>query len=111
VEADESAQHVRRFLWRFGEGSREPTIFVTTRVNYGDRPAGCIAIVAVRETASRFGEGKEKATWFLKNRTNVDNATGGANSLEAAKQVLQDMEDILENGGSALRKLSCPETH
>jgi hypothetical protein len=65
VEADEAAQHVRRILWRFGDRSKEPTIFVTTRVNYGDRPAGCIAIAAVRETASRFGEGKETAAWFL----------------------------------------------
>ncbi len=38
VEADEAAQHVRRILWRFGDKSKEPTIFVTTRVNYGDRP-------------------------------------------------------------------------
>jgi hypothetical protein len=45
----------------------EPTIFVTTRVNYGDRPAGCIAIAAVRETAERFGGGSKKAAWFLKN--------------------------------------------
>jgi hypothetical protein len=99
VEADEAAHHVRRILWKFGERTREPTIFVTTRVNYGDRPAGCIAIAAVRETATRFGEGKEKAAWFLKNRTFVDDATGGAGSVEAAKQVSQDMEDILENGG------------
>jgi hypothetical protein len=99
VEADEAAQHVRRILWRFGERAREPTIFVTTRVNYGDRPAGCIAIAAVRETATRFGEGKEKAAWFLKNRTYVDDATGGASSMEAAKEVSQDMEDILGNGG------------
>jgi hypothetical protein len=100
VEADESAQHVRRILWRFGEGAREPTIFVTTRVNYGDWPAGCIAIAAVRETASRFGEGRGKAAWFLKNRTYVGDATGGASTLEAARQVSQDMEeDILENRG------------
>jgi hypothetical protein len=99
VEADETAQHVRRVLWRFGDRSKEPTIFGTTRVNYGDRPAGCIAIAAVRETASRFGEGKETAAWFLKNRTYVDNATGGASSTEEAKQVSRDMEDILENGG------------
>jgi hypothetical protein len=99
VEADESAQHVRRILWRFGEGAREPTIFVTTRVNYGDRSAGHMAIAAVRETASRFGEGREKAACFLKNRTYLDDATGGANTLEAARQVSQDMEDILENGG------------
>jgi hypothetical protein len=29
----------------------------------------------------------------------VDDATGGASSTEAAKQVSQDMEDILENEG------------
>jgi hypothetical protein len=65
VEADEAAQHVKRILWRFGDKSKDPTIFVTTRVNYGDRPAGCIAIAAVRETADRFGAGRETAAWFL----------------------------------------------
>ncbi len=104
VEADEAAQHVRRILWRFGEGSREPNIFVTTRVNNGDRPAGCIAIAAVRETASRFGKGREKAAWFLKNRTYVYDATGGASTLKAAKQSSQDMEDILENGGFCFKE-------
>jgi hypothetical protein len=99
VEADEAAQHVRRILWRFGDKAKEPTIFVTTRVNYGDRPAGCIAIAGVRETAARFGKGKETAAWFLRNRTYVDNATGGVSSTEAARRVSQDMEDILENGG------------
>jgi hypothetical protein len=34
VEADKTAQHVRRILWRFGNGGEEPTIFVTTRINY-----------------------------------------------------------------------------
>ncbi len=29
----------------------------------------------------------------------MDDATGGAGSVEAARQVSQDMEDILENGG------------
>jgi hypothetical protein len=29
----------------------------------------------------------------------MDDATGGANSVAAAKQVSQDMEDILEHGG------------
>jgi hypothetical protein len=99
VEADEAAQHVRRIMWRFGDKSKDPTIFVTTRVNYGDRPAGCIAIAAVRETADRLGAGRETAAWFLKNRTYVDDATGGASSMEEAKKVSQDMEDILENGG------------
>jgi hypothetical protein len=75
-----------------------------TRVNYGDRPAGCIAIAAVRETATRFGKGKETAAWFIKNRTYVDDATGGASSMEAARRVSQDMEDILENGGFCFKE-------
>jgi hypothetical protein len=34
MEADEAAQHVRRIIWRFGNGEAEPIIFVTTRVNF-----------------------------------------------------------------------------
>jgi hypothetical protein len=85
VEADEAAQHMRRILWRFGNGGEEPTIFVTTRVNYMDKPSGCIAIATVRETAVRFGEGREEAAWFLKNRTYVDDAKGGAEDAAMAR--------------------------
>jgi hypothetical protein len=60
-----------------GTGGVEPTIFVTTNVNYGDKPEGCIAIAAVRETAERFGEGRGKVAWFLKNHTYVDDTRGG----------------------------------
>jgi hypothetical protein len=31
-------------------------VYVTTKINFGDRPAGCIAIVAVREMADMFGD-------------------------------------------------------
>jgi hypothetical protein len=47
-------------------------MFVTTRVNYSDRPAGCLAIAVVKEVAERFGEEREEAGWFLKNWTYVD---------------------------------------
>jgi hypothetical protein len=36
VEADETAQHMKRILWRFGNNRKEPKIFITTKVNYGD---------------------------------------------------------------------------
>jgi hypothetical protein len=29
-------------------------VYITTTVNFGDKPAGCIAIAAARETAERF---------------------------------------------------------
>jgi hypothetical protein len=55
---------------------------VTTTVNFGDKPTGCIAIAAIRETAERFGGDYPEASWFLKYRTYVDDATAGANSME-----------------------------
>jgi hypothetical protein len=41
----------------------DPYVFVTTRFKYGDRPAGCMAIAEVCETAERFRKGKEEAAW------------------------------------------------
>ncbi len=88
-------------VWERGGGANH---LRTTRVNYDNRPARCLALAAVRETAERFGGGKEEAAWFLKKRTYVDDATGGAGNLEVAKQLSQDMEDILENGGFRLKE-------
>jgi hypothetical protein len=55
VDADPLAQHLRRVMWRGGDGSAEMKVYITTTVNFGDKPAGCIAIAAARETADRFG--------------------------------------------------------
>ncbi len=87
-----------RILWRFSNSRREAEIFVITEVNYGDRPAGCIAIAAIRETAEKFGEGEE-GPWFLRNRTYVDDATGAAHDQEHALWISLDMESITENEG------------
>ncbi len=40
MEADLSAQHMRRVVWRFGDQEAEPATYVTTKVNYRDKPAG-----------------------------------------------------------------------
>ena len=77
VEADPIAQHVRHVIWRDGDLEAKPRVFITTTVKFGDRPEGCIAIAAIRETAERFGNGSP-AAWFLKNRTYVDDCIGGA---------------------------------
>ncbi len=57
------------------------------RVNFGDRSAGCVAIVAVKETAERFGMGKDEAVLFLKNRKYVDDAMGGAHDKNCVLRI------------------------
>jgi hypothetical protein len=45
----------------WGHGCGPDYVCVATKVNYGDRPAGCVAIAAFRETAEKFREEKEEA--------------------------------------------------
>ena len=105
VDADEIAQHTRGVVWRDGNVKAEPKIYVTTTVNFGDKPAGCIAIAAVRETAEMFGRDSE-AAWFLKNRTYVDDCVVGSNSLPGLSKISKELEEIVAMGGFKFK-----ETH
>ncbi len=66
VDADPLAQHLRRVMWRGGDRSAKMKVYITTTVDFGDKPAGWIAIAAARETAERFGGEFPEAAWFLK---------------------------------------------
>ncbi len=92
MEADGLVQHLKSFLWRDCDSSEDLRTFVTTTVNFGDRPAGCIAIAAMRETAERYGEDLPEASWFLKYRTCLDNAVAGAESLERLRELSTKLE-------------------
>lgn len=61
VRLGEREVHLHRFLWRDTEDA-EIEDFAITRVNFGDKPAGCIAQVAMQETANLppFSHSKEE---------------------------------------------------
>ncbi len=52
LDANPIAQNLRRVMWRGGDTSTEMKVYITTTVNFGDKPAGCIAIATARETAA-----------------------------------------------------------
>ena len=49
VRITELDQHTHRFLWRNMKLDREPDTYVMTAVCFGDKPAGNIAITALRK--------------------------------------------------------------
>ena len=51
VWLEDREMHLHRFLWRDSE-DKELEEYAITRVNIGDKPAGCIAQLAMRETAN-----------------------------------------------------------
>ena len=105
VGTDLVAQHTRRVVWRDGDPTATPKIYCTTTVNFGDKPAGCIAIAAVKETADRFG-GNSEAAYFLRNRTYVDDVTAGSDSKKELLRISAELEKIVAFGGFLFK-----ETH
>ncbi|OBQ32928.1 MAG: hypothetical protein AN484_27580, partial [Aphanizomenon flos-aquae WA102] len=99
MQANALAQHVRRILWRNGDTSREPGVYVTTTVNFGDKPAGCVAIAALRMTAAKYGDKYPDAQYFLQYRTYVDDATAGADTKERLRELSLELEEIAAHGG------------
>ncbi len=99
VDADPLAQHLRRVMWRGGDGSAKMKVYITTTVNFGDKPAGCIAIAAARETADRFGAEFPEAAWFLKFRTYMDDATAGADTTARLRELSLEMETVARQEG------------
>ncbi len=99
VLACERDQHLRRVLWRDGDESRAPSVYVTTTVNFGDKPAGCVAQTAVRETARLYRHIDEEAAELILTSTFCDDTLGGGENQEAAVKVSNHMDQIVAMGG------------
>ncbi|KAL4005116.1 hypothetical protein ACER0C_004829 [Sarotherodon galilaeus] len=83
--------HLHRFLWQD---------YAITRVNIGDKPAGCIAQVAMRETANlpSFSHFKEEKR-VLEEDAYVDDILTSHNDLDHLRRLTANIEHILRVGG------------
>ena len=105
VLADPVAQHTLRVIWRDGDLEAAPKVYCTTTVNFGDKPAGCLAIAAIKETADLFG-GDGKAAYFLKNRTYVDDCVAGSIQSLNLKKFQKNWKRLLPKVALSSKKLT-----
>ena len=100
VHINELEQHCHRFLWRNMENGRKPDVYVMTRVNMGDRPAGSISTEALYKTADMFSQDSERAAQIIRNNTYVDDILDSLNvDKPEALKAAQEIESILLKGG------------
>ena len=104
VRTVEHDQHLRRVLWRDGNTDEKPKIYKTTRVNFGDKPAGCMAQTALRETAKIYQDINKEAASKLIDDTYVDDSKSRAESRDKAEQLSEDMDKIAKMGGFTLKE-------
>ncbi|KAL2085038.1 hypothetical protein ACEWY4_020556 [Coilia grayii] len=99
VWLEDQEVHLHRFLWRDFE-DEDVQEYAITRVNIGDKPAGCIAQVAMRETANlpMFHHLAEERR-VLEQDAYVDDILTSHNDLSQLKQITANVEQILKAGG------------
>lgn len=95
--------HLHRFLWR-DDPKEEIGEYAVVRVNIGDKPAGCIAQVALRETANL----PQFATMLAERRIltedcYVDDILTSHDDLQALIKMTKRVEEILQAGGFLLK--------
>ena len=75
-----------------------------SRVNIGDKPAGCIAQVAMRKTANLppFSHFKEEKR-MLEEDSYVDDILTSHNNLDHLKLVTSNIKQILKAGGFLMK--------
>lgn len=103
VWLEEREMHLHRFLWRDG-AKQEMKEYAITRVNMGDRPAGCIAQVAMRETArlANFAHLEEECR-VLEEDSYVDDILTSCNDPEKLDVNTKRVEKVLKAGGFFLK--------
>lgn len=103
VWLEEREMHLHRFLWRDRQ-DEEIEEYAIMRVNIGDRPPGCIAQLAMRETARlpKFAH-LEEARRILEEDSYVDDILTSHNDANRLNKVSKETEEILEAGGFSLK--------
>ena len=92
-------QHLRRVIWRGADENVPPKIYSTQTVNFGDKPAGCIALTSLRQTADLYQHIDVEAAEKLKKCNYVDDVATGAEDKARALKVSLNMDKIVEMGG------------
>ena len=103
VWLEDQEVHVHRFLWRDSPAD-DIEDYAVVRVNMGDKPAGCIAQVAMRETAHlpQFANKVEERHVIVDNAY-VDDILVSHNDPQRLGEILQGVEAILATGGFYLK--------
>lgn len=103
VWLEDREMHLHRFLWRDSE-EEELGEYAITRVNIGDKPAGCIAQLAMRETANlpAFTHLEEERR-VLQQDSYVDDILTSHDDLDRLKTITANVERILKAGGFEIK--------
>ena len=98
IEISGVDMQTHRFLWRDMETNREPDVYAMTAVCFGDRPAGNIAIMALKKAAKMKQSEYPEAAETLEKNTYVDDVTDSVDDIDSAHTRTEQIDNILKTG-------------
>ena len=88
-------QQCQRFLWRFGDTSKEPTIFVCSSMTFGLTSSPTTAQLVKNMHALKYIDTKPEAVDALIKGTYVDDYTNSHDSIQEAITITNDAINIM----------------
>ena len=96
-------QHCHRFLWSDSLTDDLPEMRVLTRVTFGDKPGGAIAMTAMRETAA-MAPADSLGRKIIEEDSYVDDIGSSVDSVQIAQSVTKEIDGILGEGDFHIKK-------
>ena len=107
VLTGQTEKHLRRLLWRDCNLEKPPDIYCFNTVTFGDRPAGCIVVSALKATADMFEFMSPKAAEVIQSDAYMDDIVSGADSKTEADILISSVKAIAEKGGFKFKEFDC----
>ena len=104
IRISELDQHTHRFLWRNMSRTEMPSIYAITAVSFGDKPAGNIAMIALRKTVEMYRDKYPHVEDIIKSNTYVNDILDSFESHNQAIEVAQDIDSVINVGGFKVKE-------
>ena len=96
--------HLRRVLWRDMDTSREPDVYLTMLVSFGDGPAGVVAMTAARLSCEGYETLYPQAVELITKDSYVDDLLHSGKSLQDLTKIVKEADLILNSHGFNVKK-------
>ena len=99
----ELEKSIRRILWRDLDTTKKPKVYGFKRVTFGDKPAACIAAVAIKETAKIYSHIDPVAAQKIEEDIYVDDMATGAETRQEIEKLKKSISEIFKRGGFTIK--------
>lgn len=104
IKVDEKDQDALRYVWRDLRSDDPPRVYRLQRLAFGVNCSPFLAIATVQRHAKECKEEFPAASMEVLSNMYVDDCLTGDDSVEAAVELQQSLDEIMERGGFNLTK-------